>query len=40
MADKGMVYHPDADIGFEVYVDASFSGDWNPEDAEWDWSTA
>ena len=40
MADKGMVYHPDTDIGFEVYVDASFSGDWNPEDAEWDRSTA
>jgi hypothetical protein len=30
-ADKGMVYRPDTDIGFEVYVDATFSGDWNPE---------
>jgi hypothetical protein len=39
-ADKGMVYPPDTDIGFEVYVYASFSGDWNPEDAEWDRSTA
>jgi hypothetical protein len=33
-ADKGMIIYPDTDIGFEVYVDASFSGNWNPEDAE------
>ena len=37
--DKGMYYRPN-EGGFEVYVDASFSGNWEPEAAEWDPDTA
>ena len=28
--DKGMTYQPDRSSGFEVYVDASFAGEWDP----------
>jgi hypothetical protein len=38
--DKGLVLKPDKNKGFEVYVDASFVGDWDPETAEWDSETA
>jgi hypothetical protein len=38
--DKGLVLRPDKSKGFEVYVDASFVGDWDPETAEWDSDTA
>ena len=37
--DKGMVYSP-GNQSFDVYVDASFTGDWDPENAEWDADTA
>jgi hypothetical protein len=33
MQDKGMVYKPDSTKGIEVYVDADFSGGWDPGDA-------
>jgi hypothetical protein len=38
--DKGIIMKPDQRRGFEVYVDASFVGDWDPETAEWDSETA
>jgi hypothetical protein len=38
--DKGIIMKPDQRKGFEVYVDASFVGDWDPETAEWDSETA
>jgi hypothetical protein len=38
--DKGLVLKPDKSRGFEVYVDASFVGDWDPETADWDSETA
>ena len=34
-----MIYSP-GNQSFDVYVDASFTGDWNPENAEWDADTA
>jgi hypothetical protein len=37
--DKGMIYSP-GNQSFDVYVDASFTGDWDPENAEWDPDTA
>ncbi|KAI2512113.1 hypothetical protein MHU86_2200 [Fragilaria crotonensis] len=37
--DKGMIYSP-SNQSFDVYVDASFTGDWDPENAEWDPDTA
>ena len=30
-----MIYYPSKQ-SFDVYVDASFTGDWDPQDAEWD----
>ncbi len=38
--DKGIIMKPDRSKGFEVYVDASFVGDWDPEEADWDSETA
>ena len=38
--DKGIIYDPKANQGFEVYVDASFCNNWEPETAEWDADTA
>jgi Reverse transcriptase (RNA-dependent DNA polymerase)/GAG-pre-integrase domain len=37
--DKGMIYTP-SNQSFDVYVDASFTGDWDPENADWDPDTA
>ena len=37
--DKGMIYSP-SNQSFDVYVDASFTGDWDPENADWDSDTA
>ena len=37
--DKGMIYSP-SNQSFDVYVDASFTGDWDPQDEEWDPDTA
>jgi hypothetical protein len=37
--DKGMIYSP-SNQSFDVYVDASFTGDWDPENADWDPDTA
>ncbi len=31
---------PDKNKGFEVYIDASFVGDWDTETAHWDSDTA
>ncbi|KAI2491170.1 G-protein coupled peptide receptor [Fragilaria crotonensis] len=38
--DKGMIYSPATNQSFDVYVDASFTGDWDPEYADWDPDTA
>ncbi len=38
--DKGIIMKPDQRKGFEVYVVASFVGDWDPETSEWDSETA
>ncbi len=38
--DKGIIMKPNQRKGFEVYVDASFVGDWDPETADWDSETA
>ena len=38
--EQGIIYTPDNDQSFELYVDASFSGNWDPKDAEWDPDTA
>ena len=38
--DEGLLITPDEDGDFEVFVDASFVGDWDVKDAEWDESTA
>jgi hypothetical protein len=37
--DKAMIYSP-SNQSFNVYVDASFTGDWDPQNAEWDPDTA
>jgi hypothetical protein len=37
--EKGMIYSP-SNQSFDVYVDASFTGDWDPQNAEWDPDTA
>jgi hypothetical protein len=37
--DKGMIYSP-SNQSFDVYVDASFTGDWDPTNAVWDTDTA
>jgi hypothetical protein len=37
--DKGMIYSP-GNQSFDVYVDASFTGDWDPTVADWDSDTA
>jgi hypothetical protein len=34
-----MIYSP-SNQSFDVYVDASFTGDWDPTNAEWDNDTA
>jgi hypothetical protein len=34
-----MIYSP-SNQSFDVYVDASFTGDWDPTNAEWDTDTA
>ena len=38
--DKGLIYDPDPQLGFDVYVDASFAGEWDPTNAQWDRDTA
>jgi hypothetical protein len=38
--DEGIIMKPDRSKGFEVYVDASFVADWDPETADWDSDTA
>ena len=38
--DKGIYYQPDLSQGFQVYVDASFAGNWDPTVASWDSDTA
>jgi hypothetical protein len=38
--DLGMIYKSELEKGLEVYVDASFAGNWDKEDAEWDADTA
>ena len=38
--DKGMIYYLTKGKGFDVYVDASFCNNWEPETAEWDVDTA
>ena len=38
--DKGMIFKPDTSRSMEVAVDADFSGNWDPEVAEDDPSTA
>ena len=37
--DKGMTYSP-SNQSFDVYADASFTGDWDPENSGWDPDTA
>jgi hypothetical protein len=37
--DKGMIYSP-SNQSFDVYVGASFTGYWDPQDEEWDPDTA
>jgi hypothetical protein len=37
--DKVMNYSP-SNQSFDVYVDASFTGDWDPGNADWDPDTA
>jgi hypothetical protein len=37
--DKEMIYSP-SNQSFDFYVDASFTGDWNPQNADWDPDTA
>ncbi len=37
---QGLIYKPKLDTGFEIYVDASFAGDWDPTNAKWDRDTA
>jgi hypothetical protein len=39
-SDKGIIYTPDKSQSFDLFVDASFSGNWDPKDAEWDPDTA
>jgi hypothetical protein len=34
--DLGMIYILNLENGLEVYVHASFAGNWNNEHAEWD----
>jgi hypothetical protein len=36
---KGMIYSP-SNQSFDAYVDASFTGDWDAENKEWDRDTA
>ncbi len=38
--DQGIIMKPDKNKGFEVYIDASFVGDWDTETAHWDSDTA
>jgi hypothetical protein len=38
--DKGLIPKPDKQKDLEVYVDADFSGDWDPEDAATNRDTA
>jgi hypothetical protein len=32
--ERGVIYRPDLARGLEVFVDASFAGGWEPENAE------
>ena len=32
--DKGMIFDPSADHSFDVYCDADFAGNWDPEDTD------
>jgi hypothetical protein len=38
--DKGMIYTPSPDHSFDVYCDADFAGNWDPDEAENDKDTA
>ena len=32
--DQGMIFQPDTSKGLELYVDADFAGNWNPEETQ------
>ena len=32
--DKGMIFHPDTSKGLELFVDADFAGNWDPEETQ------
>lgn len=32
--DQGMIFRPDKSKGLELYVDADFAGNWNPEETQ------
>jgi len=38
--DKGLIYRPDKDQSFDVYVDADFAGNWDPDESMDDADTA
>ena len=38
--DKGLIINPKPDVGLQVYVDADFSGNWDPKNPELDRDTA
>jgi len=38
--DKGLIYQPDKDQSFDVYVDSDFAGKWDPEESSDDANTA
>jgi hypothetical protein len=38
--DKGTILKPVSEKDLEVFVDADFSGNWDPKDADWDTDTA
>eukprot|EP00957_Ditylum_brightwellii_P026513 2006017-Ditylum_brightwellii.AAC.1 len=34
MADRGIVYDPDPNLGIQCFVDADFAGSWSKADAD------
>jgi len=38
--DKGLIYRPDKNQSFDVYVDADFAGNWDPDESMDDANTA
>ena len=39
-SDEGIILSPNSEKDLEVYVDASFAGNWDVEDSSWDMDTA